>query len=64
MGMNFYTLFQMIMSILIQFSEYIFIQFSHFKGEHPGDDLEDGEIMHKVKDGMNKKYKRLSRQKS
>ena len=52
------------MSILIQFSEYIFIQFSHFKGEHPGDDLEDGEIMHKVKDGLNKKYKRLSRQKS
>ena len=44
----------MIMSILIQFSEYIFIQFSHFKGEHPGDDLEDGEIMHKVKDGLNK----------
>ena len=42
----------MLLSILIQLSSHILLLYSHYKVEHPGEDLEDGQIMHKVNDGL------------
>ena len=42
----------MLSSILIQLSSHILLLYSHYKVEHPGEDLEDGQIMHKVNDDL------------